>query len=280
MPIFETPEPITAVIEITAGRVQINASDRADTVVDVRPRDETRDIDVHAAEQTQVEYAGGQLSVRAPKNKLRSLLGRPPSIEVTIEVPSDSRVDAKGWADYRSEGRIGESSFDTAAGNIRLDQTGGLKLRTAAGNVSVGRSNGHTDVSTSSGKIWIGEIDGAAVVKTANGDITVGEVTDDVRLNTANGDITVHRALAAVSAKTAFGGVRIGEVVRGTVVLETSFGELELGVREGTAAWLDVNSQHGSVRSDLEASDGPEASADTVKVRARTGYGDIVIRRP
>jgi DUF4097 and DUF4098 domain-containing protein YvlB len=280
MPIFDTPEPITAVIEITAGRVQINAGDRADTVVDVRPRDKNREADVHAAEQTQVEYAGGQLSVRAPKNKLRSLLGRPPSIEVTIELPSDSRVDAKGWADYRSEGRIGESSFDTAAGSIRLDQTGGLKLRTAAGNVSVGRSNGHTDVSTSSGKIWIGEIDGAAVVKTANGDITVGEVTDDVRLNTANGDITVHRALAAVSAKTAYGSVRIGEVVRGTVVLETSFGELELGVREGTAAWLDVSSQHGSVRSDLEASDGPEASADTVEVRARTGYGDIVIRRP
>jgi DUF4097 and DUF4098 domain-containing protein YvlB len=280
MPIFDTPEPITAVIEITAGRVQINASDRADTVVEVRPRDESKDADVHAAEQTQVEYANGQLSVRAPKNKLRSLLGRYPSIEVTIELPSDSRVDAKGWADYRSEGRIGESSFDTAAGSIRLDQTGGLKLRTAAGNVSVGRSSGHTDVSTSSGKIWIGEIDGAAVVKTANGDITVGEVTDDVRLNTANGDITVYRALAAVSAKTAYGSVRIGEVVRGTVVLETSFGELELGVREGTAAWLDVNSKHGSVRSELEASDSPEASADTVEVRARTGYGDIVIRRP
>ena len=280
MPIFDTPEPITAVIEITAGRVQINAGDRADTVVDVRPRDESREADVQAAEQTQVEYTNGELSVRLPRNKLRSLLGRPPAIEVTIELPSDSRVDAKGWADFRSQGRIGESSFDTAAGSIRLEQTGGLKLRTAAGNVSVGRSNGHTDVSTSSGKIWIGEIDGAAVVKTANGDITVGEVTDDVRLNTANGDITVHRALAAVSAKTAYGSVRIGEVVHGTVVLETSFGELELGVREGTAAWLDVSSKYGSVRSDLEASDGPEASADTVEVRARTGYGDIVIRRP
>jgi hypothetical protein len=279
MPIFDTPEPITAVIEITSGRVQINAGDRTDTVVEVRPRDVTSDADVHAAEQTQVEYAGGRLSVRAPKNKLRSLIGRPPSIEVTIELPSDSRVDAKGWADYRSEGRIGDSSF-IATGSIRLDQTGGLKLRTAAGNVSVGRSSGHTDVSSSSGKIWIGEIDGAAVVKTANGDITVGEVTDDVRLNTANGDITVHRALAAVSAKTAFGSVRIGEVVRGAVVLETGFGELEVGVREGTAAWLDVNSQQGSVRSDLEAADSPEASADTVEVRARTGYGDIVIRRP
>jgi len=280
MPTYDTPEPIDAVIEVTAGRVEIHASDRTDTVVDVRPGDPTRDIDVAAAEQTQVEFAGGQLSVRVPKNKLRSLIGRAPSVHVTIELPTDSRVDAKGWADYRGQGRIGECSIDSAVGSIRLDQTAGLKLRTAAGNVSVGRSGGHTDVSTSSGKIWVGEIEGTAVVKTANGDITIGEVTDDVRLNTANGDISVHRALAAVNAKTAYGSVRVDEVVRGSVVLETGCGELEIGVREGTAAWLDVSSQYGTVRSDLEAGEGPGESEETVEVRARTGYGDIVIRRP
>jgi putative adhesin len=262
MPTYDTPEPIDAVIEVTAGRVEIHASDRTDTVVDVRPGDPTRDIDVAAAEQTQVEFAGGQLSVRVPKNKLRSLIGRAPSVHVTIELPTDSRVDAKGWADYRGQGRIGECSIDSAVGSIRLDQTAGLKLRTAAGNVSVGRSGGHTDVSTSSGKIWVGEIEGTAVVKTANG------------------DISVHRALAAVNAKTAYGSVRVDEVVRGSVVLETGFGELEIGVREGTAAWLDVSSQYGTVRSDLEAGEGPGESEETVEVRARTGYGDIVIRRP
>jgi DUF4097 and DUF4098 domain-containing protein YvlB len=279
MPTFDTPEPIIATIEITAGHVRIHASDRADTVVEVRPNDRSQDADVQAAEQTQVEYANGRLLVKTPKNKIRSLFGRPASIDVTVELPSDSRVDARGCADFRSEGRIGQSTFDTAAGSIRLDQTGRLKLRTAAGDVSVGRTGGHTDVTTSSGKIWIGEIDGTAVVKTSNGDITVGDVTGDVRLNTANGDITVDRALATVSAKTAYGSVRIGEVVRGSVVLETGFGELELGVREGTAAWLDVSSKHGSVRSDLDAIDSPGKSDETVEVRARTAYGDIVIRR-
>lgn len=279
MPEFDTPEPIAVLLDITAGHVKIHASDRTDTVVEIRPADASRDADVQAAEQTQVEYANGQLSVKAPRNKLRTLFGRPPSIDVTVDLPSDSRVDAKGWADYQSQGRIGDSAFDTAAGSIRLDQTGRLKLRTAAGNVSVGRSSGPIDVSTSSGKVWIGEIDGGAVVKSSNGDITVGDVTGDVRLTTANGDITVYRALAAVSAKTANGSVRIGEVVRGSVVLETSFGDVELGVREGTAAWLDVSSQHGTVRSDLEASDSPEDSDDTVEVRGRTSFGDIVIRR-
>lgn len=280
MPTFDTPEPIVATIDIAGGHVRIHASDRADTVVEVRPSDASEDADVQAAEQTQIEYANGQLLVKAPKNKIRSLFGRTASIDVTVELPSGSRVDGKAWADFRSAGRIGDSTFETAAGAIRLDQTGRLKLRSGAGDISVGRTGGHTDVATASGKVWIGEIDGTAVVKTSNGDITVGEVTGDARLNTANGDITVDRALAAVGAKTANGSVRVGEVVRGSIVLETGFGELELGVREGTAAWLDVSSRYGSVRSDLDASDGPETSDETVEVRARTGYGDIVIRRP
>ncbi|GAA2379147.1 DUF4097 family beta strand repeat-containing protein [Nonomuraea africana] len=279
MPTFDTPEPIAAIIDIEAGHVRIHASDRADTVVEVRPSDEFEDVDVEAAVLTRVEYADGRLWVQVPKNKIRSLFGRPPSIDVTIELPSDSRVDAKASAGFSSEGRIGESTIDTAAGSIRLDQTGSLKLRTAAGDISVGRSAGHTDVTTSSGKIWIGAIDGTGVAQTSNGDITAGEVTGDVQLNTANGDITVDRALAAVEAKTAHGSIRIGEVVRGAVVLETNRGPVELGVRQGTTARLDVRAKRGSVRNDLEAAGNPKQSEETVEVRARTGNGDIVIRR-
>ncbi|HEY3139649.1 MAG TPA: DUF4097 family beta strand repeat-containing protein [Acidimicrobiales bacterium] len=279
MTTFATPEPIAATIDIAAGHVLIRASDRTDTVVEVRPTNESDDADVRAADQTRVEYANGQLLVKAPKSKIRSLFGRPPSVDVTVDLPSDSRVDANVWADVRSEGRLGDSTFETAIGSVRLDQTGRLKLHTAAGDVSVARSVGHADVTTSTGKIRIGEIDGSAVVRTSNGEIALGEVTGDVRLNTANGDITVERALATVGAKTAYGNIRIGEVVRGVVAVETGFGEVELGIREGTAAWLDVTSHSGSVRSDQDAAPEPSPSDETIEVRARTGYGDIVIRR-
>jgi DUF4097 and DUF4098 domain-containing protein YvlB len=279
MPTFDTPEPITAVIDTVSGHIWINASDRADTAVDVRPTDPAEDGDVQAAKQTQVDYAGGRLSVTTPKSRLRSLFGRPPSIDLTIDLPAGSRVEAKAAAEIRSSGRIGASMFDSAAGAIRLDETGRLKLRTGAGEVAVARSAGPADVSTSSGKVWIGEVDGTAVVKTSNGDITLGEVTGDVRMTTANGDITVDRALATVAAKTAHGNVRVGEVVRGAIVLQTGFGELEIGIAEGTTAWLDVRSKHGSVRSHLDPDDEAEPAEETVEVRARTGFGDIVIRR-
>ncbi|GAA2453477.1 DUF4097 family beta strand repeat-containing protein [Actinomadura vinacea] len=279
MPTFDTPEPITASIELAIGHVRIHASDRADTVVEVGPTDESHDKDVEAAKQTTVEYTGGRLRVKGPRHP-RSLFGRrSPSIELTVRLPSGSRVEAKGAAHFRGEGRLGDSSFDTAAGSIRLDRTGALKARSAAGDVRVQRSAGHTDVVVSVGKIWFGGIDGTAVAKTTTGDITVGEATDDVRLATGTGDITVDRALAGVGATAAFGDVRIGEAVRGAVTLETRFGELEVGIPEGTAAWLDVGAEHGSVRSDLETSDDPPKAGETVEVRARTGWGDVLIHR-
>jgi DUF4097 and DUF4098 domain-containing protein YvlB len=132
---------------------------------------------------------------------------------------------------------------------------------------------------TGSGQISIGEIDGSAVIKNLNGVIWVGEVTGDLRCNSANGDVTIDRALGAVAAKTANGAVRIGEVVRGSVELGTAYGELEVGIREGTAALLDVRSSYGSVRNSLQASDRPEPSDQTVEVRARTSFGDILIHR-
>ena len=63
MPTFHTPQPITAKVEISAGAVRLVASDREDTVVEVRPRDESRSHDVKAAEQVRVDFNNGTLAV-------------------------------------------------------------------------------------------------------------------------------------------------------------------------------------------------------------------------
>ncbi|WP_331767063.1 DUF4097 family beta strand repeat-containing protein [Embleya sp. NBC_00896] len=280
MPTFDTPEPIFVILDLSVGQVRINASDRSDTVVEVRPSDPLKGSDAEAAEQTRIEYSMGRLMVKAPKNKARSFFGGGASIDVTIDLPSGSRAEGKAAAaDFRAKGRLGETKFKVAAGGIRLDRTGTLKLSSASGDISVAGVVGHAEVGTGSGDVRIEEVDGTAVVKNASGDITVGEVTGDLRLNTAQGDITVGRALSTVVAKTAQGSVRIGEVVRGSVVLETGSGGLEVGIRKGTAAWIDARSHAGTVHNSLDAAAGPEGSDETVEVRARTSSGDIVIRR-
>jgi len=117
------------------------------------------------------------------------------------------------------------------------------------------------------------------VIKNSNGDTVVGEVTGDLRVTSANGRISVDRALASVMAKTANGNIRIGEVVNGAIELQTAAGELEIGIREGTAAWLDVSSRYGRVRNSLEETGSPGQSEARVEIRARTSYGDINIQR-
>ncbi len=280
VPTFTTPEPITLTIAISVGDIRITASDRKETVVVVSPSDSSKESDVKAAEQTRIEHADGRLLIRTPRSwRHYSPFGGRESIDVSIELPAGSRVEGEAAvSDLRSDGRLGECRFTTAVGNIRLDETGPAHLSTSAGTVTVDLVAGRAEV-TGSGEVRIGQVDGSAVIKNLNGVTWVGEVKGDLRCNAANGDITIDRALGAVAAKTANGAVRIGEVVHGTVELASSYGELEVGIREGTAAMLDVRSQFGSVRNSLSASDGPQPSDQRVEVRARTSFGDIVIRR-
>lgn len=301
MPTFDTPEPIVASIDLkdlAGGSVRVNAGDRTDTVVEVRPSDPSNDTDVQTAEQTQVLCIGGKLQVRAARVKGRWWLFEwGGSIDVTVDLPTGSQLDATAAGDVYSTGRLGATRVSTASGETWLDETGKLQVNSQDGEVSVGRSVGPVDITTADGEIRIGEIDGSAVVRTSNGDVNVGQVTGDLhartahgditigkvggdlRADTAHGDISVERAGSGVNVRTAHGEIRIGEVVRGTVSLETSYGDLEVGIREGTAAWLDVSTQDGSVRNTIAPADGPTPSDETVEIRARTSGGDILLHR-
>ena len=138
---------------------------------------------------------------------------------------------------------------------------------------------GPAEVSTGSGRVRLRKIDGTAAIKNSNGDSWVGEVAGDLRVNAANGNISVDHANADVNASTANGDVRVGGVRRGSASLKTSFGEIEVGIQAGTAARLDVHTEFGHIRNRMDASEGPGPSDETVEVRARTSYGDIVIHR-
>jgi hypothetical protein len=82
-----------------------------------------------------------------------------------------------------------------------------------------------------------------------------------------------------VAAKTANGHVRLGEVERGAVVAHSAFGTVEVGVRSGVAAWLDLDTKFGTVQNDLEATERPGPGEEAVEVHARTSFGDITINR-
>lgn len=280
MPTFDTPRPISVRLSLgfVVANVRVTAGDRTDTTVDVRPVDESNKADLKIAEQTRVEYADGRLVVRAPK--LGTLFSRTGSVDVTIALPSGSGLQGEtGMGELLCEGRLAECRFKTGYGEIRVEQAGAVNLSSASGDIIVDDADGGAEITASNGAVNVRRIDGPATVKNSNGASWIGEVTGDLRFNGANGAVTVDRAYADVAAKTANGSVRIGEVTRGAVTLETAAGSLDVGIRTGTAAWLDVKTVLGRVRNELAAAAGPENTDETVEVRARTYVGDIIIRR-
>lgn len=278
MPKFETPEPIAVNLEFGVGNVRITASDRTDTVVEVRPSNESDESDVQAAQQIRVDYTDGLLELIGPK-RVFDFSKKSRSVEVTIELPTGSQLSAHlMMGEFRCAGRLGESRIKTT-GHIRLERTGPLRLHTGLGHVTAGGIAGDADISTGAGKIQVGEVDGAVEVKNSNGDTTVDAATGDVRVRNANGAIDIGRAGAGVDVKTSNGSIRLGEVVRGAVVLQTAAGDLDIGIAEGTAAWLEVNTGFGHVHNRMENATQPDETDQTVQVRGRTSYGDITVHR-
>jgi len=213
---FDTPGAISAVLDVPAGRVRFIAADRADTAVEVLPADALTGRDVTAAEQTTVDYAGGVLRIETPaKNRY---LGPPGSIEVTVQLPAGSRVEAKAAsAEFRAVGRLGDVAVEGAYRQIKLDEAASVRLTAIDGDVEVGRLNGPAEISTARGDIRIAEAArGTVVLRTQSGDISVsaaagvsaaldagtghGRISNalkndgtaelDIRATTSHGDIT------------------------------------------------------------------------------------------
>ncbi|MEV4704423.1 DUF4097 family beta strand repeat-containing protein [Actinoplanes sp. NPDC049316] len=280
MPTFDTPRPITATLELIAADVRIAASDRPDTVVDVRPSNPASDSDVRAAEQTRVEYADGALLVKTPKPRSLGMFGRTGAIDVQIAVPTGSRLHAGAAVGaFHCTGTLGETRIKTATGDVRLEHTGPLHLDTASGTIVVQSADGDTHASTASGSLHVGAVRGSAVVRNSNGDSRVDWVAGDVNVKAANGDIIVGHADGDLVASTANGSVRVEEVVRGTVSVQTAVGELQVGVARGTAAYLDLHTSFGKVLNQLSEGGAAEPGEDKVEVRARTSFGNIAIVR-
>jgi hypothetical protein len=262
MPTFDTPSPVSVRVDVAGGSLRVRAADRIDTLVEVRPSNPRSSADIQAAEQTRVEYREGTLQISSPRRPRLHLFGGMPSVDIDVRLPTGSRLEVSSAAgDVDCEGRLGDVRVDTKYGDIRIERASAVHARTTAGDITVATVDGDGDAGTSYGGIRIREAAG------------------DLRLDSACGDITVDSALASVGAVTKYGEVRVGQAVRGSLVLETAYGTVEAGVREGTAAWLDVAAGSGRVRNLLTSTEGPEGARETVEIRARTSYGDIVIRR-
>ncbi|ALO13422.1 hypothetical protein AQF52_7836 [Streptomyces venezuelae] len=176
---FPTTAPIAVVLAVPAGLVRFIAADRADTTVEVLPANASKSNDIKAAEQVTVAFTDGVLRIEAAEAKNR-VLGNSGSVEVTVQLPAGSHVEAKtAAAELHGVGRLGNVTFDSAQGTVKLDETAAAHLTLQAGDITVGRLSGAAELSTQQGNIRITEaLGGSVVLRTDSGDLEVGAAHD------------------------------------------------------------------------------------------------------
>lgn len=272
---FDTPAPIDLAINLQVGAIEIIASDRSDTVVTVTPTNPAKPVDVRGAEETTVEFDGRRLTISGPKPRF-SLFGPTESVDLTIELPTGSRLTAELAAgNLNTVGRLGATRIKDSMGSVDVDTTGDLWLRVGHGNATAGSADGDLDITADHGQIRIRSVSGDATLKASHGSITIGSSGGELDAKLSYGDLEILKACASVTAKTAYGSIRLGEVSHGSVAVESGYGQVAIGVRHGTAAWLDLAAKMGHVRNSLPREAAPETAEQTVAVRARTQFGDI-----
>jgi hypothetical protein len=273
MSVFTTPEPITATLTTAGARVRVVASERPDTVVRVEPVDSANSSDVKVAEKTKIAFSAGELSVKTTKSGAKD-----GSVAITVELPAGSRlVLGTAWTDVHAEGPLGDCKIDMSSGRVQLDRVAALWGNLAAGEVAVGHVGGTVEIEGGAAGVRIGDVEGVVRYAGSSGKVWLGHARSDVEFGGSGGSFDIDQADGNVIAKAAGCPIRIGRMTRGQAELMNASGGIEVGIAEGTAAWVDADSTKGAVRNSLPAQDNPAGS--DVKVHARTRLDDIVIHR-
>lgn len=275
MPTFATPGPIAATVEVAGAQVRVTASDRTDTVVLVEPINEASRSDVKVADKTKVDFAGGQLSVKTTVSGDKN-----GSVAITIDLPTGSSLAAYlAHSAVHADGSFGECELHLASGRVQLDRIDALQASIASGEVAIGHIAGRATIDGGAFAMRIGEVNGTVGLSNSGGQSWIGHAAADLDLSSGSCDFDIDRADGSVTATTASGAIRIGRMTNGQAKLMNGSGNIEVGISEGTAASIDVNSERGAVHNFVPSQGEPGASDAKVSVHARTRHGDITIQR-
>ncbi len=287
---FTTPGSVLLKVRVPAGRIVLETSDGAETVVQLEPygADEASREAVESAVVEARERTGGQheITVEVDERRRGGLLFAGPDAEVllTVRSPHGTNVQLEtSSADVDASGRFGDVELSSASGELAIETIEGrARARTASGELRLGRVAGELRAETASGDVAIGVAEAGATVSAASGDVFVERLLGPGSVKLASGDITVRELDASLEASTASGDQRIEAVSAGVLNLESASGDIAVGVRRGSRLSVDAASRSGSTSSEVELSDDPpEDEGPLVELRARSGSGDIrVLRAP
>jgi hypothetical protein len=255
---------INLVVRLGHGRVAVAArDDLADATVRLSPHDPGSGV----LDRVTVSMTGSTLLVAGPRQGgWADLIGgrrrNRDGIDASIDVPTGTPVEIVSASEHLTvTGRCGDANIATTAADINIDHVAGdLRLR----------------YGTASSRV--GTVTGSAQLKAGTATASFGEIGGSLHCDFGNGQLSAEVTHGDLRSRAGSASARIGAVY-GDVDLAFGRGPITIGIPAGVAAHLEVTSGTGLLASDLPVEETPADDARQIRVRARTGAGDIHLRR-
>lgn len=209
-----------------------------------------------AADDFEISMAGDRVSVRHPSKW--SLRGR--SCRLLVVAPAGTDV-----------------TVDSASAEVRLSGSfGGVRVRTASGDVTVGTSV-RLDITTASGDVTCGDVDHDAAITSISGDCAVTHVGGRLEVSLTSGDLRAERCDGDLLFGSTSGSARVACCNGSDISLRSISGDVRLGLPSGIRVDADLSTVSG--RAHLPEPAPSAGERRPVRLKVKTVSGDIRLER-
>lgn len=238
-------------VYLTAGRVDIRQGEPGRVDVEVETNDP----------RFTVEQRGNQIYISSDRESRWTSARNAAHVVVKVPEGIDATISTAA-ANVDSTVRLGDIYIKSASADVELTEVNGGNVKTATGDVEIGRVADYLKVSSASGDIIIGQCLGKAEFSAASGDIHIRDCDGPVKANCASGDVMLGR----------FAGDRAS--------FKTMSGDVSVGVPAGTKIDLDVTTLSGELRlPDRPEGAEPVTPTRKMSIRAKLVSGDLILKR-
>jgi hypothetical protein len=272
------------VIEADRGSMEI-ATDGSDKVRvrvlrKVKGGSKEQADDLFADHEVTIGQEGNTVSVVAKSKSQRNWsvgFGRR-SIEVRyqVNIPGKFDVDLRTAGGDIHLGRLDGTAFTrTSSGSIQIETvTGKVEAANSGGNIQIQGAGGSVTAHTSSGAIKILKATGSIEVANSGGNINVEEAGGAVVAATSSGSITLASVKGDIEARNSGGDIKI-DSAGGNVAVRTSSGSIRLGVIYGKE--VKARNSGGDIEV-AESAGAVSAETSSGSIRIKLARGAIVAK--
>jgi hypothetical protein len=234
----------------------VTRSEAGSATASVIPVDPSHAPSVQAASSAEIRLVGDRLTVFVPD---RGRMFRTAEVVVELGLPASSHVAVRG-------------------GRVSIHVRNGLEMlhaRLGAGAVDVDVVE--DTLSVKAGQVDVAvEVAGLVGVVTGQGTLRAGSV-GGATFKTGHGEVELGRASGQVLVKGGAVRLVVREAGPGELSFDTGSGSARVAVVPGTTVQLDLTSAVGDVRCDLPMESSPPEDGAGLRLRLRTGLGDLLV---